>query len=65
MRLPCAVHHGGGGCCAGAAGIDAGVGERENTRLEHRRQICRETGWRDHADGAAELARWLDRRTWN
>ncbi len=40
-------------------------GERENTRLEHRRQICRETGWRDYADGAPELALWMDRRTWN
>ncbi len=40
-------------------------GERDNTRLEHRRQICVEAGWRDYADAREELMRWLDRRTWN
>jgi Domain of unknown function (DUF4158) len=40
-------------------------GQRDNTRWDHRREICRQTGWVDYAAAAADLALWLDRRTWN
>lgn len=39
--------------------------QRVNTKWEHQREIRRRTGWRDYAEGAAELAQWLDRRCWN
>jgi hypothetical protein len=39
--------------------------EREKTKREHRREICKVVGWRDYADMTQDLLRWLDHRTWN
>ena len=39
--------------------------EREKTKREHRREICKVLGWRDYADMTQDLLRWLDHRTWN
>src|SRR5215207_1520099 len=37
---------------------------REMTRFEHRWEISEAGGWRDFAEVADELSRWIDRRAW-
>ena len=37
---------------------------REMTRFEHRWEIGEAGGWRDFAEVADELSRWIDRRAW-
>jgi hypothetical protein len=47
-----------------AAASMATCTEREKTRLEHQWEIAREVDYRDFADVEAELAVWVDDRTW-